>query len=366
MAGYEIDQREYEAELAEREAQLDERSEIYRAVIDASFDHVFRLDLDGQFIYNSRSVVDMLGYEPAELDGQPITQVHPDMETTERGRELFDQVLSGETVEERYFPVETKAGDIIYADLRATPIYDSAVPPGERTPGDIVAIQGMSRDATDRKRRDGLISVINRVLRHNLRNDVGVINGYAEMLEDQLAGQQQTLAKRVRTTSDRLLDLSETAQKLEQTLDGPIEREAIDLRPLVDRVVDQLGDQYPEASIAVSGPETCVVETAPRLETAVWELVDNAAKHTGESPTVDIELTETETHVKILVRDEGPGLPELERSVLESGEETPLVHGRGLGLWLVYWITTGVGGTVTITEPQQTGSTIELRLLKHT
>jgi len=155
MAGYEIDQREYEAELAEREAQLDERSEIYRAVIDASFDHVFRLDLDGQFIYNSRSVVDMLGYEPAELDGQPITQVHPDMETTERGRELFDQVLSGETVEERYFPVETKAGDIIYADLRATPIYDSAVPPGERTPGDIVAIQGMSRDATDRKRRVG-------------------------------------------------------------------------------------------------------------------------------------------------------------------------------------------------------------------
>ncbi|MFO7834175.1 MAG: ATP-binding protein [Halohasta sp.] len=59
-----------------------------------------------------------------------------------------------------------------------------------------------------------------------------------------------------------------------------------------------------------------------------------------------------------------PGLPELERSVLQSGEETPLVHGRGLGLWLVYWIVTGVDGTVSVTEPRQTGTTIELRLAK--
>jgi len=364
MAGYEIEQQQYEQELTAWETQLNERSEIYRAVIDASFDHVFRLDLNGQFTYNSPSVVELLGYDPEELTGSSMQLVFPDEEAAERAMELLEQILSGETVEERYLPLETKAGDVIYADVRGTPIYDSEVPESERTTEDIVAVQGMTRDVTDRKRRDGLISVINRVLRHNLRNDVGVINGYAEMLEDQLVGQQQTLAKRVRTTSDRLLDLSETAQKLEQTLDGPIERKPIDLRPLVDRVVDQLGDQYPEASIAASGLETCVVDTAPRLETAVWELVDNAAKHAGESPSVGIELAETDTHVEIRVRDEGPGLPELERSVLESGEETPLAHGRGLGLWLVYWIVTGVGGTVSVIEPQQLGSTVELRLPK--
>jgi PAS domain S-box-containing protein len=364
MAGYEIEQQQYEQELTAWETQLNERSEIYRAVIDASFDHVFRLDLNGQFTYNSPSVVELLGYEPEELTGSSMQMVFPDEEAAERAMELFQQILAGETIEERYLPLETKTGDIIYADVRGTPIYDSEVPESERTTEDIVAVQGMTRNVTERKRRDGLISVINRVLRHNLRNDVGVINGYAEMLEDQLVGQQQTLAKRVRTTSDRLLDLSETAQKLEQTLDGPIERKPIDLRPLVDRVVDQLGDQYPEASIAASGLETCVVDTAPRLETAVWELVDNAAKHAGESPSVGIELAETDTHVEIRVRDEGPGLPELERSVLESGEETPLAHGRGLGLWLVYWIVTGVGGTVSVIEPQQLGSTVELRLPK--
>ncbi len=325
---------------------------------------VFRLDREGRFIYTSPSSVEAIGYTSEELDGESISLVHPNAEVGERAWELFDQVLSGKTIEEHYLPIETKSGETIYVDLRATPIYDSAVPAAERTPDDIVAVQAMSRDATDRKRRDGLISVINRMLRHNLRNDVGVINGYAEMLEDELEGQQQTLAERVRTTSDRLLDLSETAQKLEETLDTPIERQSLDLRALADRVTDQLGGSYPEASITVDGPETAVVDSAPRLETAVWELVDNAAKHAGETPEIGIEIEETDTHYELSVRDDGPGLPELERSVLQSGEETPLVHGRGLGLWLVYWIVTGVDGTVTVTDPQQVGTTIELRLPK--
>jgi PAS domain S-box-containing protein len=362
MAGYELEQREYEAELAEREEQLNTRSEIYRAVIDASFDLVFRLDPEGRFIYTSSSTFGFLGYEPEELSGKSITAVFPDSETTERAWELFEQVLSGETIEEHYFPLETKTGDIVYTDIRATPIYNSERPQNDRTPEDIVAVQGMSRDATDRKRRDGLISVINRVIRHNLRNDVGVISGYSEMLEAELEGKQGKLARRIRTTAGRLIDLSETAQKLEQNLDSPTEREPLDTVTLVDRVVDQLRSQYPEATITVTGPDTAIVESSPRLETALWELVDNAAKHAGEAPSIEIDIEVTATHVDITVRDDGPGLPELERSVLQSGEETPLVHGRGLGLWLVYWILTGVDGTVDVTEPQALGTTIELRL----
>jgi len=362
MAGYEIEQQDYEAELADREARLDERGEIYRAVIDASFDQVFRVDTEGRFSYNSESVTELLGYAREELDGKPVSVLHPDEEAVERGMELFDRVLAGETVEDRYVPLETKAGDIIYVDVRGTPIYDSQVPPDERTADDIVAVQGMTRDATDRKRRDGLISVINRVLRHNLRNDVGVINGYAEMLEDDLDGTQQTLARRVRTTSGRLLDLSETAQKLENNLDSPNERQSIDLCAMVDRVVDQQREAYPDASIAVSVSDHVVVESSPRLETGIWELVDNAAKHGGESPDVEIEIERTDSHVVCVVRDDGPGIPELERSVLETGEETSLVHGRGLGLWLVYWIVTGLDGSVSVIEPRSGGSAIELRL----
>ena len=59
--------------------------------------------------------------------------------------------------------------------------------------------------------------------------------------------------------------------------------------------------------------------------------------------------------------DSGPGLPELERAVLETGEETPLIHGQGLGLWLSYWIVTTLDGEIEVSEAAQ-GTTIEIRL----
>ncbi|MDR5674268.1 Signal transduction histidine kinase, contains PAS domain [Halalkaliarchaeum sp. AArc-CO] len=377
MIGHEIEQADYDRELAERERELNEREEIYRALIDASFDFVFRLDLDGRFVHevggravhDTQSIDAFLGYGDEGLDGTPITVAHPNQETTDWAWSLFDRVLNGETVEARYFPLETNSGEIVYVDLRGAPIYDGDVPPEERSPEDIVGVQGTARDATERKRRDGLISVINRILRHNLRNDVGVIDGYAELLESNVNdGENAALAGRIRTAADRLLDLSETAQKLEENVDAPPELRPVDVVPVLDRVVEQIDATYPDAEITVSGPESAVTESAPRMETALWELVDNAAKHTGESPAIDVDVAiegtgeaDSSATVVITVADDGPGLPEMERSVLEAGEEEPLVHGQGLGLWLVYWIVTSLEGDVSVADSRR-GTTIQVRL----
>lgn len=361
VAGYEIEQRNYERDLAEQERTLAERREIYRAVIDASFDLLFRIDLDGQFTYHSPSVEEMLGYTPAELNGRPFTVVLPDAETAERAQEIYERVLAGETVEETYLPLETKSGDIVYADIRATPMYDADVPSADRTPSEIVAVQGMSRDATDRKRRDRLISVIHRVLRHNLRNDMGVIRGYTELLEDSLTGDDAELAQRIHRTAERLIDLSETAQKLEENHDAPPELNPIDVVPLVTRVATQIDEAHSEASITIHAPNTAVAQTSSRLETAIWELVDNAATHAGDTPTVEVEVDVTDDEVVIRVLDDGPGLPEIEQSVLLSGDETPLVHGKRLGLWLVYWIVTSLDGELDVLDDRP-GAAIEIRL----
>ena len=331
-----------------------------RAVIDASFDFVFRFDREGQFTYTSPSTEAFLGYEPSELDGRPITDLHPDEETTERAWELIERVLDGETVEARDFPLETKSGSAVYTDIRAAPIYDGSVPVDERTPADIVAVQGMTRDATDRRRREGLISVINRVLRHNLRNAVSVIGGRAEMLEAALSGDQADNAAVIGATADRLLALSETARTLEQNRDLSPELEAVDVVPLVDSVVTDIRARYPEASVTVTAPETAVANTLPRLETALWELTENAAKHGDEAPSIAVQVAVDPDAVVVAVADDGPGLPDLEREVLASGEETQLVHGTGLGLWLVYWIVTSLDGSLNVTT--DAGTTVEIRL----
>jgi signal transduction histidine kinase len=64
----------------------------------------------------------------------------------------------------------------------------------------------------------------------------------------------------------------------------------------------------------------------------------------------------------IEVRDDGPGIPEQERSVLLEGTETPLRHGSGLGLWLVYWGVVRLGGDLQFREREPRGSTVAVRL----
>ena len=347
--------------LIERERELDEQNELYRAVIDASFDFMSRLDPDGRFTHASEPVEEFLGYTAEELDGQPITLVVVDDDAAERARTQLDRILAGETIQVRDLPLETKAETTVYADIRGTPVYDGSVPTDERTPDDIVGIQLMTRDATDRRQREGLISVINRVLRHNLRNEMTVISGYAELLESDLDGDQAAKAHVIGSTANRLLDLSESAQVIEENRELSADLEATDIVPVVERVVTQLETKYPEASVSVDLPATATAETLPRIEIALWELVDNAAKHGGEPPSIDVGVTVEPTVVRVRIEDHGPGIPEIERSVLVSGEETQIAHGRGLGLWLVRWITTNLDGDVDATETE-TGTVVEISL----
>ncbi|MFD1600197.1 sensor histidine kinase [Halobellus rarus] len=361
LTGQALERQNYAQRLAQREERVNEQEEVYRAVIDSSFDSVFRFDTDGTFIYSSESVRDLLGYAPEELEGKSITTAHPDGQVTDWAWEKITQILDGETAEARDFPLETKSGNIVYTDIRGAPIYDGSVSDPDRTSEDIVGIQVMVRDASDRRQREGLISVINRVLRHNVRNEMTVINGYAEMIADEPDVDGAERAKLISAAATRLLTLTESAQQIEENRDLSGELEPLDIVPLVERVTSECEMRYSDGSISVKLPETAIAETLPRVETAIFELIDNAAKHSGDPTSIEVDVRVTDIRVVVRVSDNGPGLPDPERTVLETGEETPLIHGRGLGLWLSYWIVTTLDGEIEVSEFEQ-GTTIEIRL----
>jgi signal transduction histidine kinase len=64
------------------------------------------------------------------------------------------------------------------------------------------------------------------------------------------------------------------------------------------------------------------------------------------------------------VADDGPGIPEMEIEVLESGEETPLAHSSGIGLWLVNWLTDHLNGQISFENREPRGSIVTVRLPK--
>jgi PAS domain S-box len=347
--------------LIERERELNERSELYRAVIAASFAFVFRIDVEGRFQFVSPSVEEFLGYTPTELTGEPMSVLGANDESVELAMGYFAEVKEGESIQVQDLPITTRSDRTVYVDVRTVPIYDADIEPASRTADDIVGAQVMVQDASDRRQREGLISVINRVLRHNVRNKLTVISGYAEILAGDSDDNVASKAEQITQATDRLLDLTESARQIEQNRELSPELEQVDLAPLLDESIDELETRYPEAAITAEIPETAVATTLPRIETALWELLENAAVHGGEEPTVSLGVTAADDQLRITISDEGPGLPEDERQVLTTGDEDPLVHGQGLGLWLTYWIITSLDGEISVPK-KSGGTTIEIRL----
>lgn len=200
------------------------------------------------------------------------------------------------------------------------------------------------RYSSEITRRDELISVLNRVLRHNLRNGMNVISGYADMIEETREGDRDAeAAAMIREKTDDLLRLSEKARRLEDQITEPPIPRPTDVLSLVEEAVEETRDKYPDVSVSVSviPPESseAVALAAPRAKLVFKELLENAAEHAGESPTVEVEVDVSETGVRVTVSDDGDGMSEQDLSVLSRGDEEPLRHGSGLGLSLVYVVS---------------------------
>jgi signal transduction histidine kinase len=98
----------------------------------------------------------------------------------------------------------------------------------------------------------------------------------------------------------------------------------------------------------------------------VRELVANALTHTTDGDTpVELTVTDAPDGVSVVVADRGPGLPEREQAVLLDGDESPLRHGSGLGLWLVHIGATQLGGELTYRSREPRGAAINLRVPDH-
>jgi nucleoside-diphosphate-sugar epimerase len=75
---------------------------------------------------------------------------------------------------------------------------------------------------------------------------------------------------------------------------------------MVDRIAADVDHQHPDASLAVETPDSLLVPAMPSLETALREVLENAAEHAGETPTITVVLEESGSGAAIQVTDDRP------------------------------------------------------------
>ena len=209
------------------------------------------------------------------------------------------------------------------------------------------------------------LAVLNRVLRHNLRNEATVMLGHAEHIADTaesegVVGSAETLQKHVQIVGE-LAEEADTVMKVYDRRGGGLEDRAV--RSDAEHAVSAVADEHPDAGFSIDVPEGLQARSDPALPDALEELVENGVVHGADEPEVEVTAAREDDWVAIEIRDNGPGIPEEEYQVVTGDTEiTQLTHGSGLGLWVAQAVVDAVDGRLDFGVPEEGGTVVTLRL----
>ena len=320
------------------------------AVVESEF-------VDGEPVVTSLNAAfsDVFGFDQSEVIGSNLNEfiVPPGENAHEEATRLDELGEAGETVQtEIRRQTAHGARDFLFRGI-----------PYSQGDDDTVAGFGIYTDITEQRERERRLEVLNRVLRHNLRNDLTVVLGLADEVRERVEDDGLTsLLDRLQRKAEDVASLSDRARQIERSVrrDDASTR-PVDVPSVAASLADAVADQY-GVEIDTSMPDQPATAADGRFQRAVEEVLENAVEHGGRDPTVRLDVSvDTET-VTVTVADDGPGIPDHELDVLTGDEPiTQLTHGSGLGLWLVIWVTNSYGGSVTF-DSDDDGTTVRLRL----
>ncbi|RDZ50778.1 histidine kinase [Haloferax sp. Atlit-4N] len=313
---------------------------------------------EGEITYVNPAFEEITGYDAAEAVGESAALLSSGEMPEAYYERLWRAVQSGETWQERIID-RRKGGELYTAIQTIAPIASD---------GDIHGYVAIQSDITESELTRQRLGVLNRMFRHNLRNRMNVIEGYAEMIRQDATGAAGVAdedltdaAETIVEAASELVALSEKAQ----TVSDALESEATPRRvsALVESAVSRAESTYPEATIRTDIETGVFARVDSRVGAALDELIANALKHGGETVHVDVYRTEDDdSKLVVRVADDGPGIPDEEWRVIKRGEETPLEHGTGMGLWLVHWVVKKAGGSMELEPSPLGGTAVTLKL----
>jgi len=338
--------------------QMERRQDLrrFRRATEAAGQAFFITDTDGTITHVNPAFERITGYDKEDAIGETPAVLQSGQQSDEYYERLWETVLGGD-IWEGDIVDERANGEFYYAHQTISPLVDDD--------GEVEEFVALQTDITERRERDRQLNALDRVLRHNLRNELTVIEGLAEQIQATGDDELTTQAAGIVDAAERLLQTADKGRRISELLASSTRPASADLVPIVTRVVETARAEHPHADVTTDLPETAVVETVGLIDEALTELVENAIVHNDTpTPTVCVRVDADEEGVTVHVVDDGPGIPEGDRTVLTDAQfdEAELFHGSGMGLWLVYWVVRRSRGQLGFDEEDRAGSHVTLTL----
>ncbi|WP_226011670.1 ATP-binding protein [Halomicrobium salinisoli] len=322
---------------------------VYESVFYAIQNPALIIDYEFEIRDTNPAAVEFLNYESrSQLLGTPVTDVLLDEAILEdvADRVRRDERWSGEC------ELVTSDDRVLYGSGSAVPIDVDGAPP---------LICGLFTDLTQRRRYTRSLRVLNRVLRHNIRNEVNVMYGHVERIAAQV--EDEAAVDALRDGLEGLVDRADVARELDllttEKADGIVSTLRLDRH--LDSAVASAEADFPEATFVYEGFEPVEVVADETVTRVVSEVLKNAVDHNDGDPHVRVSLSVDEETAVVSVADDGPGVPPERRDRIFGREEVDqLHHGNGLGLFFVDQMMDVYGGDVRVEDGPDGGAVFRL------
>ncbi|GAA0651259.1 ATP-binding protein [Salarchaeum japonicum] len=215
----------------------------------------------------------------------------------------------------------------------------------------------LDREARLRDQHERL-ELLARTFRHDLLNDVNVINARATVLEDHVDDDATDYLDTLEERADDMEDRIETMRSLMKAVEGEHrDLDSLALAPVVKDAVDDARDTYPSAAFELDTPLPADVVGDDLLPDVFQNLLANAVEHNDtDAPRVRVSGERADDAVVVTVADNGPGVPPERRdAVFDLGEKGVESGGTGVGLNLCHRIVETYGGSLTVADDADLG-----------
>jgi signal transduction histidine kinase len=214
--------------------------------------------------------------------------------------------------------------------------------------------------------RDRTLRAMVAGIAHEVRNPLGGIQIYAELLENDasLTGWQRERVRKVLREIRRLGEIVE--EFLAYARPQAPERQTFDPDGIVGETIDLLAGVIEERGVGVSlhrpGQPTQVIADPGQVRQILLNLVRNALDASPRGTTVSVGWEEQGPTVVLWVEDRGPGIPPEQRERVFEPFYTTKAEGAGLGLSIVRHLTEQNGGRISHERPHGGGCRFTVRL----
>ena len=332
-------------------------------IIDSLRSGLLTLDLRGTITFFNRVGAEILGRDPEDTIGAPLTTILPGSVVSQILAEDFRTTHQALRLENW---VETSA-ERRYLGVGCSPLLQH----GKRI-GYILSFQDLTEikqreDEMQFREKMAAIGEMAAGLAHELRNPLGALSGSIQILQSELTLNQ---------SHGRLLGIIlRESERLNRTVEdflafarpGPASDQSVSLTSIVRETIDLL-KHSPEFQPA---HQTRITESKPlatcrgnpdQLRQVLWNVLQNGLRAMRDGGLLSVHLSRSGDYLLLQVNDQGTGMSEDQKKKLFQPFHSGFRKGSGLGMAIVYQIVRQHGGEIQVTSELGEGTRIDIRL----